>query len=74
VIAAIMLIAGLFALFDAVTSIFIILFLFVFSRALLYFENLFLRKSQDFDEWTIYAQRRDSFPEGGCPYFFVAVN
>ena len=46
-----MLIVGLLPLFDAVTSIFIILFLFVFSMALLYFGNLFLRnKSPDFDE------------------------
>jgi hypothetical protein len=50
-IIAIMLIVGLLPLFDAVTSIFIILFLFVFAIALLYFGNLFLRKkSLDFDE------------------------
>lgn len=29
----------------------------------------FWEKSQDFDEWTIYAQRRDIFSERGCPYF-----
>jgi hypothetical protein len=51
VIIAIMLIIGLLPLFDAVTSIFSILFLFVFAMALLYFGNLFLRKkSMDFDE------------------------
>jgi hypothetical protein len=48
---AIMPIIKLFPLFDAVTSIFIILFLFVFAMALLYFRNLFSRKkSRDFDE------------------------
>ena len=51
VIIAIMLIVGLLPLFDAVTSIFIILFLFVFSMALLYFRSLFLRKEfRDFDK------------------------
>ncbi len=50
-IIAIILVVGLFPLFDAVTSIFIILFLFAFAMTLLYFGNVFLRKkSWDFDE------------------------
>jgi hypothetical protein len=51
VIISVMLIIGLFPLLDAVTSIFIILFLFVSAMALLYFRSLFLRqKTRDFDE------------------------
>lgn len=51
VIFFIILIVGLLPLFDTVTSIFIILFLFVFSMALLYFGDLiFGNKYQDFDD------------------------
>jgi hypothetical protein len=42
-IITIMLIIGLLPLFDAVTSIFIILFLFVLAMTLLYFRDLFFR-------------------------------
>ena len=51
VIIALMLIVGLLPLLDNVTSIFIIIFLFVFFMALLYFRSLFSRKkSLDFEE------------------------
>lgn len=43
VIIAIMLIVALLPVFDAITSIFIILFLFVFAMTVLYFRILFLR-------------------------------
>jgi hypothetical protein len=43
-IMSIMLIVGLLPLFDAVTSIFIILFLFMLAMTLLYFRDLFFRK------------------------------
>lgn len=42
-IITIMLIIGLLPLFDAVTSIFIILFLFALAMTLLYFRDLFFR-------------------------------
>jgi hypothetical protein len=44
VIIALMLIVGLLPLFDNITSIFIIIFLFMFAMALMYFRNLFSRK------------------------------
>jgi len=51
VILAIILIVGLLSIFDAVTSIFIILLLFVFAMTLLYFGDIFLiEKSHDFDK------------------------
>ncbi len=51
VILAIILIVGLLPLFDAVTSILIILLLFVFAMTLLYFGDIFLtKKSKDFEK------------------------
>ena len=69
-----MLIAGLFPLFDAVTSIFIILFLFVFSRALLFQKFVFEKNLRILMSGLFTPKGGIFFPKGGALIFVVTVN